>query len=102
MAREEFKQFYSSKSWKKTRESYISSVNGLCEVCLSRDKYVPGYIVHHRVEITTDNINDPNITLSHSNLQYVCLECHNQIHFAKGEAIDDELMFDSNGDVVRR
>ena len=78
MAKEFAKKFYNSKEWIKCRESYIKKVHGLCEHCLKKNKYTPGYIVDHIEELTPNNINNPEITLNHDNLQYLCLECHNR------------------------
>ena len=52
---------------------------GLCEEC--HDK--PGYIVHHKIEVTPDNINDAWVTLNINNLEYVCKDCHDRFegHF---------------------
>ena len=70
------KKFYKSKAWQKCRQGYISrrkSIDGgLCEVC--REQL--GYIVHHKIPLTPQNINDPNITLNYNNLQYDCKQCH--------------------------
>lgn len=78
MAREFAKRFYKSKEWLKCRAAYIkhrkSIDGGLCESCHEQ----PGYIVHHKIELTPENINDPDIALGHGNLKYDCLECHNQ------------------------
>ena len=41
---------------------------------------VPGKILHHKQELTPDNITDPDITLGFDNLMYVCHGCHDQIH----------------------
>lgn len=92
MAREFAKTFYKSKAWQKCREGYIASVFGLCEKCQR-----PGYIVHHKIELTPWNINDPAISLGWDNLQYLCLDCHNRVgnsNTAEG------LMFDENGELV--
>ena len=72
--------FYTSAAWEKCRKAYAKSVGGLCEVCLSKGKYTPGKIVHHKIHITPENINDPNITLNWDNLCLVCVQCHNKIH----------------------
>ena len=101
MAREFSKKLYNSKEWKKCRESYIISVNGLCERCLTRNKYTPGYICHHIIELTPMNINDINITLNHSNLEYVCLDCHNAIHFGESGVIREGLCFDIDGNIIK-
>ena len=74
------REFYSSKAWKGCRGAYASSKRGLCEVCLSKGLYVPAEIVHHKIELTPDNIDDPNITLNWNNLQCLCRECHAAAH----------------------
>lgn len=101
IAKKYAKKFYNSKSWLDCRASYISKVHGLCEHCLENDKHVPGYIVDHIVEITPSNIDDPEITLNHSNLQFLCLPCHNTKTFGKDvEVVRDGLKFDSSGNIV--
>lgn len=93
-------KFYNSKMWKNCRASYISKVHGLCEHCLAKERYEPGYIVDHIIEITPENINDSYITLSHDNLQYLCLQCHNTKTFGKHEVVRNGLMFDDDGNLV--
>jgi 5-methylcytosine-specific restriction endonuclease McrA len=74
------RDFYNSTAWKKCRAAYTKKVGGLCEICLSRGEYRPGEIVHHKVPITPENINDPTVVLSWDNLQLVCRECHAAEH----------------------
>lgn len=80
MAKKFARAFYDSVAWKKCREAYATKVHHLCERCLSRGILKPGEIVHHVIELTPENINDPNITLSFSNLQMVCRDCHAELH----------------------
>ena len=101
MAREFAKKFYKSKAWKDCRAGYINHVNGLCERCLAKKKYTPGYILHHKTWLTPDNINDPMIALGWDNLEFVCHDCHNKEHFGSDEAIRDGLMFDDEGNLVQ-
>ena len=82
-APEEQRAFYNSSAWKKCRAAYIAKVGGLCERCLSRGYFVPGYIVHHKIHIDMDNITDPSVLLSFENLEYLCMNCHNEEHFAE-------------------
>ena len=77
------KAFYKSKQWQNTRNTYVKMVGGLCEQCLSQGKYVPIEEVHHKIPITVQNINDPDITLSFDNLIGLCRECHRQMHTEK-------------------
>ncbi|HHT7172096.1 TPA: HNH endonuclease signature motif containing protein [Bacillus cereus] len=99
MAKEYAKHFYKSTAWKKCRASYIATtLDGMCEHC----KEEPGYIVDHIVEITPGTINNPDITLNHDNLQYLCLPCHNTKTFGNSVLIREDVMFDANGDLIRR
>ena len=75
--------FYKSKAWQSCRASYLAKVGGLCEDCLAKGIYTPAEIVHHIVEITPTNINDPTVTLNHANLRAVCRECHAAEHGAR-------------------
>lgn len=94
------KKFYRSKEWKKCRESYISERRmvdgGLCEICGERT----GYIVHHKKALTPANISNPEISLSHGNLQYVCKPCHDKEegHFIRRKK--GNCVFDANGQPI--
>ncbi len=97
-AKEFAKVFYKSKAWQKCRASYIAERiaidGGMCETC----KEEPGYIVHHIIPLTPENISNPNIALNHSNLRYDCKECHDkeEVHaFIKQSKL--KCTFDNNG-----
>lgn len=77
------KSFYTSRAWKNCRRAYAASVGGLCEDCKANGLITPGEIVHHKIELTPENINDPAVTLSWSNLKLVCRECHAKKHGAR-------------------
>ena len=76
-------RLYKSKAWQKCRNGYAKSKGNLCEVCLSKGIYKGGEIVHHRVILTPENVDDPNVTLNWDNLQLVCRDCHATIHDAR-------------------
>ena len=84
MAKEFAKRFYNSEKWKRCRAAYIKLRQGidggLCETCHEE----PGYIVHHRIELTPENINDPEIALDFHNLKFDCHNCHNKEGHGKG------------------
>lgn len=103
MAREFAKGFYASEAWRKCRLGYIrhrrSVDGGLCEECREN----PGYIVHHKEHITPRTINDPRVTLSWDNLEYVCKDCHDRIHEYCGRSHsgnDRKIIFDESGNPV--
>ena len=72
--------FYKSKAWQQCRAAYAKSVGGLCEQCLKAGLVKPGEIVHHKVHLTPDNINDPAVTLAWRNLELLCRDCHAKVH----------------------
>lgn len=83
--------FYSSKAWKETRRAYRKSVGGLCEICLKKGIYKPGEIVHHKIHLTPENVNDPAVALNWNNLQLVCRDCHAELHGETRRYKVDEL-----------
>jgi len=100
MAQEWAKAFYRSIAWLRCRASYIAKRiaidGGMCEECGEQ----LGYIVHHKVLLTPENINDPEIALNHDKLKYDCKQCHDKEegHFQN----EDELpyRFDETGQPV--
>lgn len=79
--REEFaEKFYKSMAWKRCRKAYLDSVGWLCERCATEGKIVPADQVHHKVRLTPENINDPEVSLNHDNLEALCMDCHQQEH----------------------
>ncbi len=61
----------------------MNSVNGLCERCLEKGIVKAADIVHHIIELDDEKARDPDIALNFDNLQALCIECHNEIHFGK-------------------
>ena len=75
--------FYTTRAWRKCRESYLSSVGRLCEICLSKGLIEPAVHVQHKTPITPETVNDPRITLDSSNLMALCEQCHHEQHSTK-------------------
>lgn len=92
------RSFYKSRAWQKCRAAFIISVFGLCKRCPA-----PGKIVHHTIYLTPANISNPMVSLNHELLEYLCMDCHNREHHGQHEGVTAEgLMFDENGDLVKR
>lgn len=75
--------FYSSAAWKRCRRDFRKSRRNLCERCLSRGEITVGtkeqpLEVHHKIPLTRENINDPNVTLNWDNLELLCKSCHDE------------------------
>lgn len=94
--REFARAFYLSKQWRKVREYIFVRDAGLCVRCGR-----PGDTVHHRTPLSPENIGNPEIALGESNLELLCRDCHAAAH-AENAAIDGSLMFDDEGNVVKR
>lgn len=80
MAKDFARSFYSSTMWRECRNAYASYRGHLCERCIRRGILSHGEIVHHKIELTPENINDPNITLAFNNLELLCRPCHAEVH----------------------
>ena len=97
------KAFYHSAAWKNTRRNYKQSVGGLCERCLAKGMIVPADIVHHKIPLTDENVNDLSISLSWDNLQALCRQCHAEVHDDMyAERTGRRYKIDRNGHIVIR
>lgn len=74
------KQFYTGREWRRVSKEYAQSKNFLCERCLQKGLVVPYEEVHHKIRITKENINCPEITLNWKNLECLCKKCHEAEH----------------------
>ena len=91
MAKEWAKAFYNSPAWKKCRWTFMDTKHWTCERCSN-----PAQITHHKEYLTPLNINNPKVTLSWSNLEALCQDCHNKEHEVWGgkcSDIDNEIKF---------
>lgn len=77
--------FYKTKAWKDCRTAYLHTVGGLCEECMKRGIIRSADIVHHKIQLNDDNAHEPEIALSFENLEAVCIECHNALHYGKAK-----------------
>lgn len=72
---------------------------GLCEECQEEQ----GCMVHHEVTLTEENINDPDISLNHELLKYVCKRCHDSYegHGVGGHGkVKPLCIFDNDGQPI--
>ena len=88
--------FYKSNAWQKTRRAYIKKAFGLCERC-----HKPGKIVHHKIHLTAENINDAGVSLNFENLEYLCQDCHNREHRSNSEGVREGLIFTADGQLIQ-
>ena len=101
MAKPWAKRFYNSDRRQACRNGYIQERiridGGMCEVC----KEKLGYIVHHKILLTPENIRNPEVSLNWENLSYECKDCHDQ-HEGHGvkRSISPVCVFDSDGNPI--
>ncbi len=77
--------FYTSKEWQEFRIYLIAKrmrEDGFVYDEITGKPIVKAYdiILHHKIELTLDNVNDVNITLNEENIQIVSFKTHNEIH----------------------
>lgn len=77
--------FYRSKEWEDFRLYLIAertAADGFVYDEITGKRIVKAYdiILHHKIELTLDNVNDVNITLNPDNIQIVSFKTHNEIH----------------------
>ena len=82
--------FYTSQAWKRCARGYRRSVGGLCERCRERGVITPAEEVHHKIKLTPQNINRPEIALNWKNLVALCKDCHLEVHKKPKRWVVDE------------
>lgn len=92
---DKIRKFYKSDRWKIARAIRIAAASGLCEKCGAI-----GTEVHHKVHLTPENVDDPNISINQDNLILLCKDCHNKEHERFTDAKD--YCFDSDGNMVKK
>lgn len=78
-------QFYTSDEWLDFRAYLIAertADDGFVYDEITGKKIIKAYdiILHHKIELTLENVNDANISLNPDNIQIVSFKTHNEIH----------------------
>ena len=77
--------FYKSKKWETFRKIIIderTESDGFVRCSICGQPIVKKYdlIIHHKKELTEDNVDDVNISLNPANVECVHFKCHNKEH----------------------
>ena len=101
-------KFYHSRAWQDVRSLVWDRAHGLCERCMERGEVKPANVVHHKVPLSPENMDDPAITLNPDNLMALCNDCHTEVHQELGigamngkKQEKPRVRFDDEGNVVR-
>jgi hypothetical protein len=78
-------QFYKSKQWESFRQVIIAERTDQdgyvhCAICGKPILKKYDLIIHHKKELSEDNVNDAMIALNPDNVECVHFKCHNKIH----------------------
>lgn len=79
------KSFYTSETWQTFRKNIIderkdSEGFNHCSVCGKPIVNKYDLILHHKIELTDDNVNNAEISLNPKLINIVCFACHNKEH----------------------
>lgn len=74
------KSFYGSEAWQTFRMVVINQRGLNCEYCSELVTKSNELTLHHKIELTPENVNDVLISLNPDNIMVVHHECHNKIH----------------------
>ncbi|MFJ7662970.1 HNH endonuclease [Lysinibacillus sp. NPDC097162] len=72
----ELMKFYKSREWMSLRKEALKRDNYECQLCKATGRYHKAENVHHMKEVKTH----PHLSLTLSNLQCLCIKCHNEVH----------------------
>ena len=70
-------QLLVSSAFRQLRMILIVKRGAMCEHCNQVFDDTSQLVAHHKIELTADNINNPNITLNADNIGILCIKCHN-------------------------
>ena len=82
--REAVEAFYVSGVWIDCARAYRRA-HPLCERCLAKREISVSEQVHHKIRLSPENLNDPDVTLNWDNLEALCGKCHKEEHRPKRE-----------------
>lgn len=92
MALDPLHAFYCRKDYLTLAQACKVKSGGVCSRCngiFDFDELRP----HHKIELTLDNIDDPNITLNPDNIEVLCHACHNAVHRRFGNVIGKKHVY---------
>lgn len=101
MSKDFSRAFYASRDWEQARLSALQRDSYLCQRCLAAGDITPAVMVHHIVELTPSNIDDPAISCGLDNLISLCDHCHKCVHgWARTSSTRQGFAFDEAGNLI--
>lgn len=72
--------FYCSKPWRELAYTLKVGAGGRCARCSEIILDFGFLIGHHKILLTEENVDDPNVSLNPQHIEIICLDCHNAEH----------------------
>lgn len=72
--------FYASDKWRAFRAAIIAERGTRCEHCGEWVAVARDLTLHHKIELTPENVHDAMIALNPDNVLVIHHSCHNQVH----------------------
>ena len=99
----EVERFYTLQVWRHCRKEFAKSKRLMCERCLANGIIEVGskerpLEVHHKIPLTAENVNDPEVSLNWNNLELLCKSCHDMERKRK----EKRYRFDEYGNMIIR
>lgn len=85
MAKAWQEKFYHSHEWKLCRRYVLELHHGLCASCEAKGIIRTADVVHHKIFLNANNVNDAEISLNPEHLIPLCATCHAQAHGTQTE-----------------
>ena len=73
----------------------------MCERCLAAGIASVTEHVHHKIELSEETVDVPEIALNEDNLEALCFNCHQKEHHSLPE-VSEELYFDEEGNLCKK
>lgn len=96
MAIDPIHAFYGRKEYLTLAQSCKVKSGGVCARCGGVFD-IAELRPHHIIELTLDNVDDPNIALNPENIEVLCHKCHNEVHARFGNAVGDKHVYVVHG-----
>lgn len=96
MALDPIHAFYCRKEYLDLAQSCKVASGGVCARCggvFDIGELRP----HHKIELTLDNVDDPQIALNPANIEVLCHECHNATHNRFGQVVGVKRVYVVHG-----
>lgn len=92
MAIDPLHAFYGRKEYLNLAQSCKIKSGGVCARC-GKVFDLNDLRPHHKIELTLENVDNPQIALNPDNIEVLCHDCHNAVHARFGNAVGQKHVY---------